>query len=220
MGTIVLLDLMGGVALLLWGLHMVQSGILRAFGAGSAATSSRNAFGNRFSALGCRARASRRFCRAVPRRGLMTGVLRRRGSCRSRSCPRHHARGPTWGRPSLFSFFRSTSPLLAPVLFVIGLVSFRSGARTRAERRRVAFAIGLGLMLLALHILLNTLAPAESAPSVRALLNVIAGDPVLCVIIAAWTYLGRALQRRDRVVDHVAGIFTLRVARIRNCARA
>jgi len=25
MGTIVLLDLMGGVALLLWGLHMVQS---------------------------------------------------------------------------------------------------------------------------------------------------------------------------------------------------
>jgi phosphate:Na+ symporter len=33
MGAIVLLDLMGGVALLLWGLHMVQSGILRAFGA-------------------------------------------------------------------------------------------------------------------------------------------------------------------------------------------
>src|SRR3954471_6622763 len=32
MGTMVLLDLMGGVALLLWGLHMVQSGILRAFG--------------------------------------------------------------------------------------------------------------------------------------------------------------------------------------------
>src|SRR5690242_11881164 len=32
MGTIVLLDLMGGVALLLWGLHMVQTGILRAYG--------------------------------------------------------------------------------------------------------------------------------------------------------------------------------------------
>ena len=29
----ILLDLIGGVALLLWGLHMVQSGILRAFGA-------------------------------------------------------------------------------------------------------------------------------------------------------------------------------------------
>jgi phosphate:Na+ symporter len=32
MGSLVLLDLMGGVALLLWGLHMVRSGILRAFG--------------------------------------------------------------------------------------------------------------------------------------------------------------------------------------------
>ena len=32
MGTIIVLDLMGGVALLLWGLHMVESGILRAFG--------------------------------------------------------------------------------------------------------------------------------------------------------------------------------------------
>jgi phosphate:Na+ symporter len=32
MGNTVLLDLVGGIALLLWGLHMVQSGILRAFG--------------------------------------------------------------------------------------------------------------------------------------------------------------------------------------------
>ena len=32
MGSIVLLDLMGGVALLLWGLHMVLSGVLRAAG--------------------------------------------------------------------------------------------------------------------------------------------------------------------------------------------
>jgi phosphate:Na+ symporter len=32
MGSIVVLDLMGGVALLLWGLHMVRSGIIRAFG--------------------------------------------------------------------------------------------------------------------------------------------------------------------------------------------
>jgi phosphate:Na+ symporter len=28
MGSVVLLDLMGGVALLLWGLHMVRSGII------------------------------------------------------------------------------------------------------------------------------------------------------------------------------------------------
>ena len=40
-------------------------------------------------------------------------------------------------------------------------------------------------MLLALHILMDTLAPAENAPSVRALLAAITGAPVLCVLIAA-----------------------------------
>jgi phosphate:Na+ symporter len=73
---------------------------------------------------------------------------------------------------------------VAPVLFVIGLVAFRGGARTRVkDLGRVA--IGLGLMLLALHILLDTLAPAENAPSVRALFGAITGDPVLCILVAA-----------------------------------
>jgi phosphate:Na+ symporter len=51
MGTLVLLDLMGGVALLLWGLHMVQSGILRAFGSDLRWVLSK-ALGNRFAAFG------------------------------------------------------------------------------------------------------------------------------------------------------------------------
>jgi Na+/phosphate symporter len=50
MGTIVLLDLMGGVALLLWGLHMVQSGILRTFGPDLRHLLSK-ALGNRFAAF-------------------------------------------------------------------------------------------------------------------------------------------------------------------------
>src|SRR5580700_7220868 len=33
MGTNVFLDLAGGIALLLWGMHMVQTGVMRAFGA-------------------------------------------------------------------------------------------------------------------------------------------------------------------------------------------
>ena len=46
----------------------------------------------------------------------------------------------------------------APVLFVIGLVTFRVGGQslTRALGR---IAIGLGLTLLALHILVDTLTP-------------------------------------------------------------
>ena len=72
----------------------------------------------------------------------------------------------------------------APVLFVLGLVAFRSGARSRIkDLGRVS--IGLGLMLLALHILLDTLAPAENAPALRVFMNAITGDPVLCIMIAA-----------------------------------
>ena len=50
MGTLVLLDLLGGVALLLWGLHMVQSGILRAFGPDLRRVLGK-ALGNRFTAF-------------------------------------------------------------------------------------------------------------------------------------------------------------------------
>jgi phosphate:Na+ symporter len=51
MGSIVLLDLMGGVALLLWGLHMVLSGVLRAFGPNLRRFLGK-ALRNRFSAFG------------------------------------------------------------------------------------------------------------------------------------------------------------------------
>jgi phosphate:Na+ symporter len=73
---------------------------------------------------------------------------------------------------------------VSPVLFLVGLGAFKLGKRT-PTRHLGRVAIGLGLMLLALHILLDMLAPAESAPSVRALLEAITGQPVLCVLLAA-----------------------------------
>ena len=42
-----------------------------------------------------------------------------------------------------------------------------------------------GIMVLSLHILLDTLAPAENAPAVRALLGAMTGDPLLCLLMAA-----------------------------------
>src|SRR5207245_7844954 len=46
-------------------------------------------------------------------------------------------------------------------------------------------AIGLGLMLLALHILLDTLVPAEQAPQVHELFAVFTSQPIVCVFLAA-----------------------------------
>src|SRR4029077_11020231 len=70
---------------------------------------------------------------------------------------------------------------VAPVLFIMGLLAFRAGPRSRIkDLGRVS--IGLGFMLLALHILLGTLAPAENAPGARVFMNALTGDPVLCIV--------------------------------------
>ena len=181
MGTIVLLDLMGGVALLLWGLHMVQSGILRAFGpelrrflsktlqnrmAAFAAGLGLTALLQSSTAAGLMATSfvSEGVVALVPALAIMLGA--------------------NVGTTLIVQILSFNISAVAPVLFVLGLVAFRSGGRSRLKDMG-RIAIGVGLMLLALHILLDTLAPAESAPSVRALLRMITGDPILCVLIAA-----------------------------------
>ncbi|MCO5129314.1 MAG: Na/Pi cotransporter family protein [Xanthobacteraceae bacterium] len=181
MGSIVLLDLMGGVALLLWGLHMVHSGILRAFGSDLRMWLS-HALGNRFSALAA---------------GLGLTALLQSSTATALIVSSFTAEGIVALMPALaimlganigttlivqvLSFNISA---VAPALFVIGLVAFRGGARSRIkDLGRVS--IGLGLMLLALHILLGTLEPAENAPAMRVFMAAITTDPVLCMVIGA-----------------------------------
>jgi len=181
MGTIVLLDLMGGVALLLWGLHMVHTGILRAFGPELRRFLSQ-ALGNRFAAfaagLGLTA-----LLQSSTATALMTSSFATEGMVALVPALAIML-GANVGTTLIVQVLSFNISAAAPVLFILGLVAFRGGARTRVKDiGRVA--IGLGLMLLALHILLDTLAPAEQAPVVRTLLGAITGDPLLCIVIAA-----------------------------------
>jgi len=181
MGSLVLLDLMGGVALLLWGLHMVHSGILRAFGPDLRLLLAK-ALNNRFSAfvagLGLTA-----LLQSSTATALITSSFTAEGLV-SLVPALTIMLGANVGTTLIVQVLSFDISAAAPVLFVIGLVAFRSGARSRIKDvGRVS--IGLGLMLLALHILLGTLAPAENAPSVRVLMSAMTGDPVLCIIIGA-----------------------------------
>src|SRR6202162_187418 len=180
MGSIVLLDLMGGVALLLWGLHMVRTGIMRAFGSELRRLLSavlRNRFLALLAGIGVTALlqsstatalmitsfAGRGLVDLVPALAIMLGA--------------------NIGTTLIVQALSFNVSAVAPVLFLVGVTAFKLGQRT-LTRDLGRVAIGLGLMFLALHILLDTLAPAEDAPSVRALLSAITGEPVLCVLIA------------------------------------
>jgi phosphate:Na+ symporter len=181
MGSLVLLDLMGGVALLLWGLHMVHSGILRAFGPDLRLLLAK-ALRNRLTAfaagLGLTA-----LLQSSTATALITSSFAAEGMVGLVPALAIML-GANVGTTLIVQLLSFNIAAVAPVLFVLGLVAFRSGPRSRIkDLGRVL--IGLGLMLLSLHILLDTLAPAENAPGARVFMNAITGDPVLCILIGA-----------------------------------
>jgi phosphate:Na+ symporter len=180
-GSLVLLDLMGGVALLLWGLHMVRSGIMRAFGS-ELRRLLNTALRNRVLALLAGISVT-----AILQSSTATGLLMTSFAARGLVdlVPALAVMlGANIGTTLIVQVLSFDVSGVAPVLFLVGLAAFNLGGRTMT-RDLGRVAIGLGLMLLSLHILLDTLAPAENAPSVRALLAAITGEPVLCVVLAA-----------------------------------
>jgi phosphate:Na+ symporter len=181
MGSLVLLDLMGGVALLLWGLHMVHSGILRAFGPNLRLLLAK-ALSNRFAAFGAGLGLTA-LLQSSTATALITSSFTSEGLV-SLVPALAIMLGANVGTTLIVQILSFNIAAVAPVLFIIGLVAFRSGPRSRIKDIGRVF-IGLGLMLLALHILLNTLAPAENAPGVRVFMNAITGDPVLCILFGA-----------------------------------
>src|SRR5436305_6455272 len=174
MGSLVLLDLMGGVALLLWGLHMVHSGILRTIGLNLRLLLAK-ALSNRFTAFGA-GLALTALLQSSTATALITSSFTSEGLV-SLVPALAIMLGANVGTTLIVQILSFNISAVAPVLFIIGLVAFRSGPRSRVKAIGRVF-IGLGLMLLALHILLDTLAPAENAPGVRVFMSAITGDPV------------------------------------------
>jgi len=181
MASAVVLDLMGGVALLLWGLHMVRSGIMRAFG-----SDLRRILGpalqNRFTAF-----VAGLLVTAVLQSSTATALLVASFAASgfvSLVAGLAIMLGANVGTTLIVQVLSFNVSSVAPALFFVGLIAFNRGRRTWI-RDLGRVAIGLGLMLLALHILLDTLAPAEHAPGVQTLLEGLTDQAVLCALIAA-----------------------------------
>jgi len=179
--TLTFLDLAGSIALLLWGVHMVQTGIQRAFGPNLRRFLGA-ALGNRFKAflagLGVTA-----ILQSSTATGLMVSSFAAGGFIDLVSGLAVML-GANVGTTLIVQLLSFDVARVAPLFVLIGVMMFRRGTVTRT-RDLGRVGIGLGLMLIALSQLLGILTPYEDVPSLRLLLGMIATTPVVAVLAAA-----------------------------------
>jgi phosphate:Na+ symporter len=160
---------------------MVHSGIVRAFGSDLRRTLG-TALKNRFAAFLAGAGITA-LLQSSTATGLMTAAFAAGGAV-SLVPALTIMLGANVGTALIVQALSFNVSAVSPVFLLVGVLAFRRGKRTRT-RDLGRVAIGLGLMLLALHILIDSLAPAEEAPQVRTLIAIFTSQPVLCILLAA-----------------------------------
>jgi len=176
-----LIDLAGFVALLLWGAHMVQTGIQRAFGPrlrailGAALKSRPMAF---LSGMGVTAALQSSTATGLMVSGFVAGGLVDLVPALAVML------GANVGTTLIVQVFSFDVAAVSPALILIGVLMFRRGSTPQTHDLGRVF-IGFGLMLLALHQLLGLMTPYEDAPSLRILLGAVATAPFVAMFVAA-----------------------------------
>ena len=176
-----LVHLAGEAALLLWGLHMVQSGIERAFG-GRLQALLGAALGSPLRAMGAG------LCVTAALQSSTAAALMVAGFASAGAVALVPALaamlGANIGTALIVQALSLDISWLAPLLVLIGVIAFRKGRR--AQTRDLGRAgIGLGLMLLALDLLVATLAPLQESPAFARVLGGMAASPLATMLFAA-----------------------------------
>jgi len=177
---LLLLDLASSVALLLWGVRMVQTGVQRALGArlrGLLGSALRNRLTAFLAGLGVTAVLQSSTATGLMVTGFAAGGLVDLVPALAVML------GANVGTTLIVQVLSFDVAAVAPVLILVGVLMFRRGVTSTRDLGRVL--IGLGLMLTALHQLLGLVTPYEDVPSLHLLLDAIATAPVLDVILAA-----------------------------------
>ncbi|SHI26365.1 Na/Pi cotransporter family protein [Pollutimonas bauzanensis] len=180
-----LLDFGGYIALLLWGVHMVQSGVQRAFGAALGVWMG-HALGKRWRAFftGLAITAAIQSSTAT---GLMITSFAAGGLVAL--APGLAAMlGANVGTTIIVQLLSFNLTALAPALILVGVWLFRRNQPSRRRDLGRVF-IGLGLLLLALHQLVQLFAPLQDAHLLQILLGALSDQPVIALLLAtalAW----------------------------------
>jgi phosphate:Na+ symporter len=180
-GTEILITLVGSVALLLWGVRMVRTGVTRAFGGHIrriVATSTRNRW---------RAFATGFAITAFVQSSTATTLIV------SSFAARALIAAPAALAVVLGADLGST---IAAQIFVLDLgwlgygaiaggVFWFMGSRNEHSRHVARIALGLGLMLLSLKLIAAASAPLRGSMAITAVLGGLAGEPLVAVLIGA-----------------------------------
>ncbi|RYX93537.1 MAG: Na/Pi cotransporter family protein [Comamonadaceae bacterium] len=170
-----LLNLLAAIALLVWGTHLVRTGILRVFGA-NLRTVLAHSVGNRFTAalsgIGVTA-----LVQSSTATALITSSFVGQGLM---SLPAALAvmRGADIGTALIAVVFSFDLSWLSPLLIFLGVVLFIP-RQTSTVGRVGRILIGLGLMLLALRLVTDSTQVLTQSPAVKALFESIGSDLLL-----------------------------------------
>lgn len=177
----VLLNLLGMVALLLWGVRLVRTGMIRAYG-----TSLRHALEaatkNRFAAAG-----GGMMVTAILQSSTATGLIL--SSFVSQGLmPVAPALavmlGADVGSAVVAQILSFDLGGLMPLALLVGFIVFTMGQRTRA-RDLGRVAVGLGLMLLAIQQMVQVTGPLQDSETVMRILTALGDEPLLALFVAA-----------------------------------
>ncbi|MFT3731754.1 MAG: Na/Pi cotransporter family protein [Hyphomicrobium sp.] len=176
-----LIEMAGFIALLLWGTHMVQTGVQRAYGAnlrailGAALQTRLRAF---VAGVGVTA-----LLQSSTATGLMIAGFAAAGFVELAPALAVML-GANVGTTLIIQILSFDVGVLAPVLILIGVIMFRRDSSSQAHDLGRVF-IGLGLMLLALRNLLDLMTGYEDTPNLRMLLGAVSTSPFLDIVLAA-----------------------------------
>ncbi|MEQ9328750.1 MAG: Na/Pi cotransporter family protein [Rhodospirillales bacterium] len=176
-----IINLLGGVALLLWGARMVRTGFGRAFGSAlrrGLSMSARNRFTAFLSGLGVTTVLQSSTATAIITAGFVSrGLLTVLAGLAIML-------GADIGTTAVVQLFSLDIRWLSPLLIVAGVAIFLSSESSK--RRSIArTAIGLGLMLLSLKLIVAVSAPLRSSEIFSVLIGPMTDEPLLAIVVAA-----------------------------------
>ncbi len=203
-----LINILSGVALLVWGTHIVRSGVLRVFGTNLRrllSSSVENRFHAFLAGIGVTSLVQSSSATAMLTASFVSQNLMPLAPALAIML------GADVGTSLVVQIFSLDLSWLAPILIGVGVVLHLSRKASRSGQiGRVA--IGIGLILLALQMILNAARPLAQAPGVKVILDSISGDPMLDILagaifaIAFWSSLAVVLLASAFAASGLIGI--------------